>query len=83
MSTPLKEIRIYVPESAHILLSGRAEAFGEDIGAVTKRIVMEHVKREMHAMTVINRRFRNTGIEPDMFGDAAEPAPTQPGTSRK
>lgn len=72
MSAPPKEIRIYVPESAHILLSARADAFDEDIGAVAKRIVMDWVKREAHAHRIAAKKFRNHGIEPDLFGDSPE-----------
>lgn len=79
MSVPLKEIRIYVPESAHILLTARAQAFGEEIGAVVKRVVMEHVRREAHAHRIAARLFRNTGMEPDLFGGDSEEA----GMSRK
>lgn len=85
MSAPLKEIRIYVPESAHILLSARAQAFQEDIGAIAKGIVMEWVKKEAHARRIANKLFRNTGIEPDLFGDSSEDGgvgPEDAGTGR-
>lgn len=86
MATPPKEVRIYVPESAHILLSARADAFDEDIGAVAKRIVMEWVKRESHAHRIAAKRFRDTGIEPDLFGwnpDQFGSDPDRIGSSRK
>lgn len=72
MSAPLKEIRIYVPEWVHILLTARAKAFDEEIGAVAKREVIAWAKREAHAHRVAEKLFRNTGMQPELFGDDPE-----------
>lgn len=78
MSAPLKEIRIYVPEWVHIFLSARAEAFGVDIGAVTKEQVLAYAKREAHAHRITARKLRGTGMQPELFGED----PEDEGTSR-
>ena len=72
MSAPLKEVRLYVPEWVHILLTARAQAFGEDIGAVAKREIMAFARREAHAHRVAAKLFRNTGMQPELFGDDPE-----------
>lgn len=72
MGAPLKEVRIYVPEWVHILLTARGKAFDEDLGAIAKRPVMEWAKREVHAHKVAEKLFRNTGMQPELFGDDSE-----------
>jgi hypothetical protein len=72
VSAPLKEVRIYVPEWVHILLSARAEAFGAELGAVAKEQVMAWAKREAHAHRVAAKRFRGTGLQPELFGEDPE-----------
>lgn len=78
MSAPLKEVRIYVPEWVHILLTARAEAFDVELGAVAKEQVMVWAKREAHAHRVAAKRFRGTGMQPELFGED----PEDTGTSR-
>lgn len=78
MSAPLKEVRIYVPEWVHIFLSARAEAFGIELGAVAKEQVIAWAKREAHAHRVAAKRFRGTGVQPELFGED----PEDDGTSR-
>lgn len=72
MSAPLKEVRVYVPESVHILLTARAQADGIELGAILKRLAVDWAKREAHAHRVAAKLFRNTGIEPDLFGESPD-----------
>lgn len=74
MALPPKEVRIYVPEWVHILLAARAEAFDVEIGAVAKEQVMAWAKREAHAHRVAAKRFRGTGMQPELFGEDPEEA---------
>lgn len=72
MSAPLKELRFGVPEAVHILLNARATAFDEDIGALARKILTDWAKREAHAHRVAAKLFRNTGMQPELFGDDLE-----------
>lgn len=72
MAAPPKEIRIYVPEWVHIFLSARADAFGQEIGALVKEQVLAYAKREAHAHRLTARRLRSTGMQPELFGDDPE-----------
>lgn len=83
MGAPLKEVRIYVPEWVHILLDARAEAFDIDIGGVAKEQVMAWAKREAHAHRVASKRFRSTGMQPELFGDDPEDAGSSRSDSAK
>jgi len=72
VAAPPKEIRIYVPEWVHIFLSARADAFGQEIGALAKEQIMAYAKREAHAHRLTARRLRSTGMQPELFGDDPE-----------
>jgi hypothetical protein len=78
MSAPLKEVRIYVPEWVHIYLTSRAKAFGQDIGAIAREQVVAYAKREAHAHRMAEKAFRNTGMQPELFGDLPEDDGSRP-----
>lgn len=82
MSAPLKEVRVYLPEWAHILLTARARAFGEDISSVAKREILLWAKREAHAHKVAAKLFHNTGMQPELFGEETGEASEDVGSSR-
>lgn len=63
MSLPLKDLgSIKVSEEAHSYLKARSDASATDVVAIVRRLIEEHVARELHVASLAREIHRSKGF---------------------